>query len=215
MTQSNNIGSGELTARLRAVGRTKTFSAGEEIFGVGERAEFLPIVLSGKVKVVRFLEVGKEIILNVFRDGDVFAIPPILDGKAYPATAIAIEKTKLLLIYKKEFFALRDESDEFNAFIMSRMSSLMREITASIENLATASPEKRVARVLLKLAEKERTVASVKITLRRQDIAEMAGLTTETTIRAARRLADKDLIKIERGKIILENPELLHDFLAS
>jgi CRP/FNR family transcriptional regulator len=213
MTRSVNIGSDKLTAKIKKAGRTKTFASGEEIFSIGERAEFLPIILSGKIKVVRFLEVGKEIILNIFRDGDVFAIPPILDGKSYPATAVALEKTKLLLIYKKDFFRLLEESDEFNAFIMSRMSSLMREIASSMENLAVASPEKRVAKVLLKLAEKEDEIGSIQIKLRRQDIAEMAGLTTETTIRAARRLAEKDLIKIVRGKIHIENPEKLKAFL--
>lgn len=215
MTQIIKIGSDTLTAKIRNAGRTKKFASGEEIFGVGERAEFLPIVLSGRVKVVRFLEVGKEIILNIFSDGDVFAIPPILDGKSYPATAIALEETKLLLIYKKEFFALLEESDEFNNFIMSRMSGLMREIAASMENLATASPEKRVAKVLLRLAEKEDQIGSVQIPLRRQDIAEMAGLTTETTIRTARKLAEKKLIKIVRGKIILEDAESLRRFIAS
>ncbi len=98
---------------------------------------------------------------------------------------------------------------------MSRMSSLMREITSSMENLATASPEKKVGKILLKLAKKEDSNKSVKIPVRRQDIAEMVGLTTETTIRAVRRLADKNLIKIVRGKIILENLEELQKFLDS
>ncbi len=214
MNSLSKIASPELVKKLHVTGRTKTFNAGEEIFSVGERAEFLPIVLSGKVKIVRFLEAGKEIILNIFRAGEVFAIPPVLDGKEFPATAVALEKTKLLLVYKKDFFELLEESSEFSALVMSRMSFLMREITASMENLATASPEKRVGNVLLKLAAKESSDGSVKITLRRQDIAEMAGLTTETTIRTVRKLAEKDLIKIIRGKIIVENAELLRRFLA-
>ncbi|MGI8544495.1 MAG: Crp/Fnr family transcriptional regulator [Aridibacter sp.] len=204
-----------LVQKLEELGRTKTFSKGEQIFGAGEKAEFLPVVLKGRIKVVRFLEVGKEIILNVFNDGEIFAIPPILDGKTYPATAVAMEETKLLLIYKKDFHTLLEESDEFSGFIMSRMSSLMREITSSMENLATASPEKRVGKILVRLANKENPNDSIKIPIRRQDIAEMAGLTTETTIRATRRLADKNLIKIVHGKIILEGTDNLQKFLDS
>jgi hypothetical protein len=140
---------------------------------------------------------------------------PLAGANTVPTVSAGTSYTKLLLIYKKDFFRLLEESDEFNAFIMSRMSSLMREIASSMENLAIASPEKRVAKVLLKLAEKEDNIDLIQITLRRQDIAEMAGLTTETTIRVARKLAEKNLIKIIRGKIILENRELLQDFLAS
>ncbi len=108
-----------------------------------------------------------------------------------------------------------EESGEFSAYIMSRMSSLMREITASMQNLATASPEKKVGNILIRLANKEDSNGSIKIPIRRQDIAEMAGLTTETTIRTVRKLADKNLIKIAQGKIILEDLNGLQEFLDS
>lgn len=215
MNSLEKIGSRKLVRKMKEIGRVKSFDKNERIFSVGEKAEFLPIVLEGRIKVVRFLEVGKEIILNIFSDGEIFAIPPVLDGKTYPATATAMEKTKLLLIYKQDFHSLLEESNEFSTFIMSRMSYLMREITSSMENLATASPEKKVGKVLLKLAKKEDSNKPVKISIRRQDIAEMVGLTTETTIRAIRKLADKNLIKIVRGKIILENLEELQKFLPS
>lgn len=42
----------------------------------------------------------------------------------------------------------------------------------------------------------------------------MAGLTTETTIRAVLRLAEKDLFKIVHGKIILEDIESLKEYLS-
>jgi CRP-like cAMP-binding protein len=41
----------------------------------------------------------------------------------------------------------------------------------------------------------------------------MAGLTTETTIRTVKKLQDKGLLRIERGKIIVEKPELLRNYL--
>lgn len=210
-----NSKNGELAIKLKKVGRTKILSKNEHLFSAGEKAEFLPIVLSGRIKVVRFLEVGKEIILNVFGEGEIFAIPPILDGKTYPATAIAMEDSELLIIYKEDFHALLDESEEFSKYIMSRMSSLMREITSSMQNLAIPSPEKRVGNILIRLSEKEFKKKPIKISLRRQDIAEMAGLTTETTIRAVRKLADRDLIKIVHGKIIIDDLDGLINFLDS
>lgn len=215
MNSAKTLEDSKLLQLLNESGHTKIFKSGEVIFRVDDEPEFLPIVIKGKVKVVRFLEVGKEIILNIFKDGDVFAIPPIYDGKEYPATAIALEETKLLLIYKKEFFELLDSSEKFSAFIISRMSSLMREIASSMENFATASPEIKVSKILLKLAEKENQNGSITINLRRQDIAEMVGLTTETTIRTVKKLADKELLKIVHGKILLEDLSALRKFCQS
>lgn len=210
-------GSEELIKVLRRTARAKSFRAGKEIFAEGETALFLPIILQGKVKMVRFPEVGKEVIISVFGKDEMFAVPPVFDGEPYPATAIAMEKTELLLLYREDFFRLLRESHEFSFIIIGWMCEMLREKTAAIKNLATASPEHRVGNVLLRLAEKQHNDSAkpVRIPLRRQDIAEMAGLTTETTIRAARRLAEKNLIKIVRGKIILDSPEFLQEFLDS
>ena len=93
---------------------------------------------------------------------------------------------------------------------------MLREKTAAIQNLATASPEHRAGNVIVRLSKNENNQTEpITITVRRQDIAEMAGLTTETTIRAIRKLADKNLIRIERGKIFIDDLEPLREFLAS
>lgn len=204
-----------LVPLLEKYGRSKTFQQNEEIFAEGETADFLPFILDGQVKMVRFPEVGKEIIIGIFESGEMFAVPPVFDGAPYPATAIAMRETKLLLIDRADFFRLLRESHEFSFAVIAWMCEMLREKTSVIKNLAIASPEHRIGNVLLRLAEKESSQTPIKIALRRQDIAEMAGLTTETTIRATRKLAEKNLVKIVHGKIILDSPEHLAKFLDS
>jgi CRP-like cAMP-binding protein len=206
------IASPELFQSLKKNARLKTFNANQEIFAQSEPALFLPIILSGEVKMVRYLNAGKEIILSVFGDGEMFAVPPAFDGAPYPATAVAMVKTKLLLLYRDDFLRRLRESSEFSFAIISWMCEMLREKSSTIQNLATSSPEYRVAHTLLRLAEKTHS-DDAKINLRRRDIAEMAGLTTETTIRVVRKLAEKNLIEIRQGKIILETPEILRDYL--
>jgi CRP/FNR family cyclic AMP-dependent transcriptional regulator len=204
-----------LLAALKKLARRKSYSENQTIFSEGDESDFLPIVERGRVKMVRFPEVGKEVIIGIFAEGEMFAIPPVFDGAPYPSTAVAMEETTLLLLYRKDFLKLLRESSEFSFAVIAWMCEMLREKTATIKNLATASPEHRVGHVLLQLAEKEGAAEhSVKISLRRQDIAEMAGLTTETTIRVIRKLAEKDLVRIVHGKIILERSEHLRRFLS-
>jgi CRP/FNR family transcriptional regulator len=203
----------EFSEKLHKLGRSKIFLSDREIFAEGEKAEFLPIVIRGKIKMVRYPEAGKEVIIGFFQDGEMFAVPPAFDGGNYPATAIAMEKTKLLILFRQDFLKLLRESSEFSFAVIEWMCGMLREKTATINNLVTSSPEQRVANVLLRLMEKENTSFPVKISLRRQDIAEMAGLTTETTIRAVKRLSERNLLTIIHGKIILENPQVLREFL--
>ena len=199
----------ELSNRIKRDAYKRSLSAGETLFALGERPEFLPIIESGRIKIFRFLTPGKEIIVNVFGQGDIFAIPPVLEGTSYPANAAALVESELLLLPRKRFLELLDESKEFSSFIMSRMSLLLGETTRSMMILANASPEERIAQVLLWLASKENRSLPVSISLRRQDIAEIAGLTTETTIRTIRNMAASGIVTIERGKVLIEEMALL------
>ncbi len=213
MKKLHEIADPDFLAALQKLARRKSYSENQIIFSEGDQSYFLPIVERGKVKMVRFPEVGKEVIIGIFETGEMFAVPPVFDGGNYPSTAVAMEETTLLLLYREDFLRLLRESSEFSFAVISWMCEMLREKTATIKNLATASPEQRVGNVLLRLADKEDEKTVIKISLRRQDIAEMTGLTTETTIRVIRKLAEKELVKIVHGKIILEQPERLRRFL--
>ena len=164
--------------------------------------------------MIHFLELGKEVIIGIFEAGEMFAVPPVFDGKSYPSTAVAMEETVLLLLQRRVFLDLLRESDEFAFAVIGWMSEMLREKTQTIQNLAMASPDHRVAAILLKLAQKDAALLPVKISLRREDIAKMAGLTTETTIRVVRRLAKRELVAIVHGKIIVESTGPLQRFLG-
>jgi CRP-like cAMP-binding protein len=202
----------ELAAHILKFGSGKVFVPNEHIFFEGDQATFLPIVLSGKVKMVRFPEAGKEIIIGLFHAGEVFAIPPAMDGKRFPATAVAVEKSEVLLLPRPDFLALMQSSNEFSSIVMSRMCGILRDRTDTVQILATSSAERRVATVLLRLAGEVKDGEVKKISHRRQDIAEMAGLSLETTIRMVRKLEERGFLKIIRGRIVLETTEHLRQF---
>jgi CRP/FNR family transcriptional regulator len=200
---------------LKDRGRKRRFSEDQEVFAGGDEALFLPIVISGRVKMIHFLEPGKEVIVGIFQTGEMFALPPVFDGGNYPATAIAMEETELLMLGRDDFLKLLRSSSDFAFAVIGWMADMLRDKTATIQNLATASPQHRVGHILLKLAEKEGRAAPAKITLRRQDIARMAGLTTETAIRAIRKLADRNLIEITHGKIYVHDSGPLSKYLEN
>ena len=205
----------ELREALLAKGSRHVYDPEERIFTEGEAAAHLPIVIEGRVKMIHFLEPGKEVIIGFFEGGEMFAVPPVFDGKRYPSTAVAMERSELLLIAREDFLALIRESHEFAFAVIEWMCEMLREKTSTIQNLATSAPDHRVAHILVRLAERDAGNGPVKIALRRQDIGEMAGLTTETTIRVIRRLAAKGVLRIERGKIVIDSTEGLERLLMS
>jgi CRP/FNR family transcriptional regulator len=204
---------GELRDTIMRSATAKTYAPNQSVFFEGDTCTFLPIVLAGKVKLVRFPEPGKEVILGLFHSGEAFAIPPAVDGKRFPATAVAIEKSDLLLIPREEFLELMKTSPEFSAAIMTRMCGILRDRVDTAHILATSSAEQRVVTVLLRLAGDIGADEVKEIAYRRQDIAEMAGLSLETTIRAIRKLADKGCLNIVGGRIHLETTHQLRELV--
>ncbi|MBK7392485.1 MAG: Crp/Fnr family transcriptional regulator [Chloracidobacterium sp.] len=209
MSQISDHFSVELTEDLFAIGSKRSFGSGKHIFFEGDRATFLPIILSGKIKMVRYPEAGKEIIIGMFKAGEIFAIPPAMDGKRFPATAVAIEESELLMIPRDDFLALMGASTEFSSLVMNRMCGILRERAETVQIMATPSAEHRIATVILRLIGEMNGGEVKKITHRRQDIAEMAGLSLETTIRIIRKLSEKGCLKIVGGRILVETTDHL------
>jgi len=213
MSQISDHFSAELTEGLFAIGRRRSFGGGEHVFFEGDQATFLPIILAGKIKMVRYPEAGKEIIIGTFQAGEIFAIPPAMDGKRFPATAVAIENSSLLMVPRGEFLALMESSSEFSSLVLNRMCGILRDRADTVQILATPSAEQRVASIILRLTGEMNAGEVKKITHRRQDIAEMAGLSLETTIRTIRKLAEKGYLKIVGGRIFVETTEHLRTLI--
>ena len=88
------------------------------------KQRFCRIVLKGKVKMVRFPDVGKEVIIGIFSDR-IFVIPPALDGKVSSKRHRNGRNTTFFTASR--FSNLMKESREFSAIIMERMRSLRIE----------------------------------------------------------------------------------------
>jgi len=195
----------KLKSMLREQGRLHKYSSGEELFAAGERADYVPIILRGKAKMVQFPEAGKEVIIGLFGDGEMFAVPPVIDGKFYPASAYAVSDSEVLLLHRTECRRLLSESEEFMFAVLEWMAEMLRQKTSIIQTLAGGTAEQRIAGVLIRLTGDDLQDGPIKIKLRREDIAKMAGVTTETAIRTIRKLAEKGELRIEHGKIFIDD----------
>jgi CRP-like cAMP-binding protein len=197
--------SSEIVDRIAEAGIERSYPAGTRIFAEGDKAEFLPTVISGKVKMVRSPEPGKEVIIGTFSGGEVFAIPPALDGKTFPSTAVAMEETRIHFLPRDRFLELMNEFPGFSTLILGRACGILRDRADTISVLSVSSSERRVAKVLATVAEQENAEMPFRVPHRRQDLAEMAGLSLESAIRSARKLADRGAIRIHRGKIYIDD----------
>ncbi len=203
--------------RLYSLCERENFAKGEYIFLECDQPRKLYVVLSGQVKLLKQSEDGREMILEMAYPGDVFGEEAVFDGQPYPMTAQALDDVELLSISRVDFFAFLRDNPDLALEIIADLAARLREAQNTIRALAMERVEWRIARVLLLLARRAGTKVdggvSIELPLTRQDIADMAATTVETTIRVLSNFKKMGLVDTVEGKILLKDRERLESMV--
>ncbi len=188
-------------AELAGLAIERSFVPGEFIFWDGDAPEWFYIIAEGRVKVVKHSSLGKEFIIAFFGSGEMFGEVAVFEDKPYPASAQAVAETKVLGIKREDFLSFLAHRPQVALRIISVLGGRLREAQSRLKDLAGERVEQRLAQTLLMLSAKLGST----LPFTRQEIADMAGTTTETAIRFMSRLKDGGIIRSTRGKIIILN----------
>jgi CRP/FNR family transcriptional regulator, cyclic AMP receptor protein len=172
-----------MTAFLRRIPEgkhAKSFRTGETIFRQGSLADAIYFVQTGRVKVSVLSPAGKERVLAIRGPDTFFGERSLLGQSLRKSTAEALEPVTVFRVEKKAILrallAQPDLSAMFSALLLKRNMDLEEDLCDQLFNHS----EKRLARVLLKLARRrERESApDARITrLSHETLAEMVGTT--------------------------------------
>lgn len=183
------------------------------IFFEGDAPQWFYVVKEGKVKLVKHSDTGKDVILQVFVPGDMFGEVSLFDRKPYAASAQAMEPSTILKLSRQDFLLFFGRHPFVATEMIMELGRQLREAHATIKSLAVDRVEQRIANILLKLADKlgapEKAGIMLNLSLTRQDLADMAGTTVETTIRVMSRFTKSRIIKPVSGKVFILDPPAL------
>jgi CRP-like cAMP-binding protein len=154
--------------------------AKDRIFDQGDPADEIYYVQSGKVKLTVVSRQGKEAVIAILSPGEFFGEGCLVAGQTVRmATATALTDCTLMRMSKSETMrVLRDEprfSEMFVAHLLSRNIKIEEDLVDQLFN----SSEKRLARVLLLLANfgKEGEPKLVIPSISQETLAEIVGTT--------------------------------------
>ncbi|SMG62782.1 protein containing Cyclic nucleotide-binding domains [methanotrophic bacterial endosymbiont of Bathymodiolus sp.] len=94
--------------KLLSYARTKNFKRNEVIFSKGDSGGQLYIILSGTITIHTLSEDGKESILAILEQGDVFGEMAMFTNECRTATATMHTSGETLIIERQHFIALPD-----------------------------------------------------------------------------------------------------------
>ncbi len=185
------------------------------IFHEGSQPDSFYLIKSGRVKIIKYSNDGKELILEIISEGEFFGAVAVMKGFPYPASAIAMEDTELAKISRSSLMKLLDRFPHLMMRLAMDIGERMRGSQEMLKNIALERVESRIASLLLKLSSKmgKKTSDGVLIDMRltKQDIADMVGTTVETSIRTMSKFKNKGLIKEQKGRIVITDPDRLSE----
>ena len=186
-------------AELSEIATERTFDSGEFVFWDGDDPAWLYIVAEGKIKVLKHASSGKEFIIAFFGPGEMFGEVAVFENKPYPASAQAITETRVLGVKREDFLEFLAHRPEVALRIIYVLGGRLRDAQSRLRDIAGERVEQRIASILFMLYSR----LGPEIPFTRQEIADMAGTTTETTIRVMSRLKDGSIIRSTRGTIVI------------
>jgi len=189
---------GELTELSRFANERK-FNPDEFVFWEGDDPDWFYIIAEGKIKILKHSSSGREFIIAFFGPGEMFGEVAVFENKPYPASAQAVAETKVLGIKRKDFLTFLAHRPEITLRIIYVLGGRLRDAQGRLRDIAGERVEQRLAGILLMLYLK----LGPTLPFTRQEIAEMAGTTTETAIRTMSRLKAGGIIRSVRGKTVI------------
>jgi CRP-like cAMP-binding protein len=173
---------------------------GQIIFYEDGAAEYYFQIVSGYVAVVNKQEDGSTFMHGIYKEGEAIGTAAVILGDRFTATAVAEADTVVLRLGRKPFLAMLKSHQDV---LLEVTNSLCRALCQKAFGIASQGPEERIS-TLLQVLKKEsgcEVDKNFRVTLSRQQIADMIGLRVETAIRAIKKLEEKGSVTIEHGKV--------------
>ncbi|HMQ32992.1 MAG TPA: Crp/Fnr family transcriptional regulator [Chloroflexaceae bacterium] len=192
----------------------RAFGRGETIFHQGSDGDVLYMIVRGQVRIYTVSQLGQELSVKIFRDGDFFGELALLDGQPRSASAQAMRPTLALTLHRHAFHQAIRGLPEIAILVLEELSARLRGTNTYIEHLASSSAPQRVVRTLLDLADQHGVEAGggtthIDLHLTQDDLASLAGTTRETVNRVLGGLREQGLIQVERARVsVLNLPQL-------
>lgn len=191
---------------------------GGVFFDQGGPADAVYGVITGRVRLVKRAPSGRELCLDLLGPGEPVAAVPVLKRCALPATAIAAELAACVCVSAERFRWLVQRHPWLAQRVFEVVAQRLMDAAEARLSLATDPVETRLAQVMLKLSERYAEQVDGRLvfgaSLTRQLLADMAGTTVESAIRALSRWTQAGVIRSTNSRITVLAPGALQQ-LAS
>ena len=187
------------------------FNKGGIIFEDGEVPNGVYFLNKGTAKLSKQGVYGKDQILRFIKEGDLIGYRSLLCGEDFQAKAEAMTEVEATFLPSNLFLQMLEVAPKFSFVMLQKIAFELGESSNTVTFLAQKTVRERLAEILLLLEQKLGTDPEgfIKISLTREEIANIIGTATESAIRLISEFKQDKLIEVEGRNIKILNHEKL------
>jgi len=182
------------------------FRKGESLTKQGAFASSVLFVVEGLVRQYIVGDTNRDFNLRIIRSGEFIGLSAAFSKHTYDYSAVALKETLVCLIEKDAIAGLIKSNGSFAYGLINRYYENDSSLYDTIRSMMYKQMHGRLADVLLYLDTMKYNNESIFGFLSRKEIADFAGLSTESTVKLLKgfeqdgllRLIDKDIEVLER-----------------
>ena len=187
----------EAMAELVRLSFTQVLPRGTVVFEQDEQADFLHLLLAGRIGLQTAAETGGKTIVEIFGPGEVFLAPAVLLRLPYLAPAVALTEIRVLMIPAESYREGVARDLALAGATIELLSRHWRLMVDQVVDLKLRSAEARVARFLARRIDEGGGEGAPPLPEPRTAIAARLGMTPETLSRTLTALDDKGKVRRE------------------
>jgi CRP/FNR family transcriptional regulator len=200
-------------ADVLSAGSERRLTKGEILFHEADDAEAMYAVIAGQIKLVRYSPRGKEMLLHLVGPGQSFAEAALFGRGTYPATAVAVEQSRLWCMPRHRLVELIRGSPDLGMSMVASISMWTRKLASKLELLTQRRVEERLAIYLIGRAGQREisSGSSVRLAEPKHLIAAQCGTAPEVLSRTFRRLEDDGVLTVDGDSVRILDPRRLQE----
>jgi len=202
----------------KGIRHIRPYKARQILYHEGMPALGIHILCSGKVKLSRGGNEGRQQILRIVGPGEICGEETLLEEAAYTNTAEALEPCQTAFVRRDAFLDLLENRNRILLPLLRHICQVLVETRMRFTHVALGDARTRMAAQLLDLAERygtatARGIITLDLPLRRSELAALVGLSPETAVRLLSQFQREGLLEVQGRRLTLKSSEKLRALL--
>ncbi len=211
-TLFEDLESEEIT-ELESRSQTRIAEKGRLLYLPGDRSEAVYFLASGRIKISRLSDNGKELILEIVEPGSFFGETGVLNEEPHETMAEALEPSTFHVVPEVRFRAMLKRCPELLMKLAQLMGRRQKKLEKRLMDVVYKNAPQRLADLLLELSQnygvRDSRGILLRIKLSQSALGNLLGVSREIVNHTFSGLRRRGVITVAEGHVIIQDPEAL------